>query len=141
MEEKRNLNIKAVIIGWLIDNVGTFIAEIFIGIITGFIFVSKGIPPDQIAEEFSNSAALRNILLFVGFSFTFLGGYIAALIAKTDELKHALLVGVLSLMTSLLLTSVISPQGSIYYLIALFVIPFAVLGGYLRKITKRDPTN
>jgi MFS family permease len=138
MNDERKLNIKAIIIGWLVDTVGSFIAGIFIGIIAGIIMATKGISPDQMAEELSSSKAFYNISLFVGFSFTFLGGYIAALIAKADELKHALIVGILSLITSVLFFSITQTTEPNWQLISLFVIPFALLGGYLRKITKKE---
>ncbi len=138
MNDERKLNIKAIIIGWLVDTVGSFIAGIFIGIIAGIIMATKGISPDQMAEELSSSKAFYNISLFVGFSSTFLGGYIAALIAKADELKHALIVGILSLITSVLFFSITQTTEPNWQLISLFVIPFALLGGYLRKITKKE---
>ncbi len=141
MNDERKLNIKAIIIGWLVDTVGSFIAGIFIGITAGIILVTKGISPEQIAEELSSSKAFQNFSLFVGFSFTFLGGYIAALIAKADEIKHALIVGVLSLITSVLFFSITQTTEPNWQLISLFVIPFALLGGYLRKITKKKPSD
>lgn len=137
MDDVRKLNIKAVIIGWLVDTVGTFIAGIFIGIIAGILFTAKGIPPEQLEAELAASKAFLNLLLFVGFSLTFIGAYTAAFIAKTDEIKHALMVGILSLVTGLLFTAIASPAGPSPFLISLFVIPFAVLGGYLRKTTKK----
>ena len=137
MSNEKKLNIKAIIVGWLVDTVGTFIAGVFIGIIASVIMASKGIEADRIADELSASRFLLNIPLFVGFSFTFIGGYVAAFIAKTDEIKHAFLVGVLSLLISFLFTlaQTTDPSG---YFILLFVIPFAILGGYLRKITRKE---
>ncbi len=137
MSNEKKLNIKAIIVGWLVDTLGSIIAGIFIGIAAGVIMMAKGIAPEQIAEELSNSTAIQNISLFVGLSFTFLGGYIAAFIAKADELKHALIVGILSLIISLLFTAA-QTTDPIWYLISFFGIPFAVLGGYLRKITKKE---
>lgn len=134
MEKK--INIKAIVIGWLVDNVGSLIAGIFIGITASVIMAAKGLTPEQITEELSNSKAFQNISLFVGFSFTFVGGYIAAFIAKVDELKHALIVGILSLITGLFFTIGQTTELN-WYFVSLFVIPFAVLGGYLRKITKK----
>jgi MFS family permease len=138
MNDERKLNIKAIIIGWLVDTVGSFVAGIFIGIAAGIILVTKGISPEHIAEELSSSKSFRNISLFVGFSFTFIGGYIAAFIAKADELKHALIVGILSLIISVLFFSITQTTEPNWQLISLFVIPFALLGGYLRKITKKQ---
>jgi len=137
MSNKKKLNIKAIIIGWGVDTVGSFIAGFFVTLIAGVIMASDSTTQEQLAEELLSSKAFLNILLFTGFSFTFMGGYIAAYIAKADELKHALAVGILSLITGLLfiIGQTIEPS---WQLISLFVIPFAVLGGYLRKITKKD---
>jgi hypothetical protein len=138
MENGKKLNIKAILIGWLVDTAGTIIAGVVIGIIAGAVLTAKGIAPNQIAEELSNSIALQKISLFIGFSLTFAGGYVAALLAKEDEIKHALMVGVLSLTSSLIITAAVSEQDASLYLISFFVVPFAVLGGYLRKTTKKE---
>lgn len=136
--KERKLNIKAIFIGWLVDTVGTVIAGFIIGIIAAVFLAAKGLGADQIAEELSNSAAVQKSSLFMGFTLTFIGGYVAALIAKEDEIKHAVLVGVLSLVSSLVITAAMKQQDPMLYLISLFVIPFAVLGGYLRKTTKKE---
>jgi len=140
MNDEKKLNIKAVITGWLVDTFGSFTAGILIGIVVVAIMASKGMAQNQMEEELFNSKAFYNISLFVSFSFTFIGGYVSAFIARADELKHAFMTGALSLITSLLLTSVLTPQphGTSSYLILTFVIPFAVLGGYLRKTTKKE---
>ncbi len=136
-EKKLNImNIKAVIIGWLVDTVGSFIFGILISVAAGIILASKGLTEEHIAGELTNSRLFMNILLFIGFSFTFLGGYVTAYIAKVDELKHAFSMGIVSFLTGLLFTFGQTPE-PIWYSISLFVIPFAVLGGYLRKITKK----
>lgn len=143
MNDEKKLNIKAVITGWLADTFGSFTAGILIGIVAVAIMASKGMTQNQMVEELSNSKAFYNISLFVSFSFTFIGGYVSAFIARADELKHAFITGALSLITSLLITSVLTSQQqeTSSYLILTFVIPFAVLGGYLRKITKKETTD
>ena len=143
MNNEKKLNIKAVITGWLADTFGSFATGILIGIIAVAIMASKGMTQNQMEEELSNSSAFYNISLFVSFSFTFIGGYVSAFIAKSDELKHAFITGALSLITSLLITSVLTSrqQETSSYLILTFVIPFAVLGGYLRKTTKKETTD
>jgi len=138
MSTVKKLNTKAVIIGWLVDIAGSFMAGIFISIVAAVILTARGVSPDQITEELSGSKVFWNISLFTGFSFTFLGGYISAFIADSGEIKHALIVGILSLITGLLLSSITQPPESNLFLISIFVIPFAVLGGYFRKITKKD---
>jgi len=138
MENGKKINIKAILIGWLVDTAGTVIAGFIIGIIAAVFLAAKGFGADQIAEELSKSAALQKISLFIGFSLTFAGGYVAALITKEDEIKHALMVGILSLVSSLVITAAVPDQDPMLYLISLFVIPFAVLGGYLRKIIKKE---
>ena len=136
MNSEKKLNIKAVIIGWLVDTVGSFIFGILISVDAGIILASKGLTEEHIAGELTNSRLFVNILLFIGFLFTFLGGYVTAYIAKVDEFKHAFSMGILSFLTGLLFTVGQTPE-PIWYFISLFVIPFAVLGGYLRKITKK----
>jgi MFS family permease len=136
MNSEKKLNIKAIIIGLLLDTIGSFIAGFIISFAAGIILASKGVNQDQLTQEMLNSKAFMNILIFVGFTFTFLGGYVTAYIAEADELKHALIMGIFSLMISLLFTVGQTTEPG-WFIISLFVIPFAVLGGYLRKITKK----
>jgi cation transport ATPase len=136
MVEEKKFNIKAVIIGLLVDTIGSFIAGFFISFIAGMLFMSQGITQDQITQQLLHSKTFMNVLVFTGFSLTFLGGYVTAYIAGADELKHTAVMGILSLIISLLFT-VGQTTEQVWYLISLFVIPFALLGGYLRKITKK----
>ncbi|MEK6528064.1 MAG: hypothetical protein AABZ36_04175 [Nitrospirota bacterium] len=138
MNNKRKINIKAIFIGWLVDTVGTVIAGFIIGIIAAVFLAAKDFGADQIAEELSNSAAVQKAAIFIEFTLTFIGGYVAALIAKEDEIKHAVLVGVLSLVSSLIITAAMQQQDPMMYLVSLFILPFAVLGGYLKKTTKKE---
>lgn len=136
MNSERKLNIKAIVIGLLVDTVGSFIFGILVSVAAVITLTSKGFTEEQIAGELTNSRMFMNILLFSGFSFTFLGGYVTAYIAKGEELKHAFFMGIASFMISLLFTVVQATEPT-WHFITLFVLPFAVLGGYLRKITNK----
>ncbi|GBE06347.1 hypothetical protein BMS3Abin10_01993 [bacterium BMS3Abin10] len=137
MTEKRKLNTKAIVIGWLVDTGGTFIAGIIIAILTTAFMAAQGVGADQIPDKLAGSKAFLNLSLFIGFSFTFIGGFVAAFIAKEEETRHAFAVGVLSLAVSFIFTIMMTtdPKG---FLLLIFIIPFAMLGGYLRKITKKE---
>jgi MFS family permease len=136
VNEIRSLSIKAVIIGLLVDIVGSFVAMFFISVIAGFIFTSKGLTQEQIVSELSQSSTFMNIMLFTGFLFTFIGGYVTALIAGREELRHAFVMGLASFIFGVIFT-LGQDDGWGMEIISLFVIPFALLGGYLRKITKK----
>jgi hypothetical protein len=136
INSERKFNIKAIVIGLLVDTVGSFIFGILVSVAAVIILTSKGFTEEQITGELTNSRMFMNILLFSGFSFTFLGGYVTAFVAKEEELKHALFMGIVSFIISLLFT-VVQANEPVWYFITLFIIPFAVLGGYLRKITKK----
>ncbi|MCK5140408.1 MAG: hypothetical protein KAQ85_11245, partial [Thermodesulfovibrionia bacterium] len=62
MNSEKKLNIKAVIIGWLVDTVGSFIFGILISVAAGIILASKGLTEEHIAGELTNSRLFVNIL-------------------------------------------------------------------------------
>ncbi len=138
MIDIKKLNAKAIITGFMVDIIGTLIAGAVIGIVAIILMASSGESAEQIASDLLASKAFQNLSLFIGFSCTFLGGYVAARIAGRDELTNAFAAGVLSTLFSVIITLFAETAGLSDYAIILFVIPFAVLGGYLKKITSKQ---
>jgi len=145
MNDKKKFSIKAVIIGWLVDVIGSMIFGAVLAIIFLIIFFVKrgnlqellitGL--EQFKEQVAGSIAILIPSLIGGLFFTTLGGYVAARIAKFSELKHALGVGLLSVLYGIIIV-IIAPQPVPvwYYPISFtLVIPCALLGGHLRVIT------
>lgn len=148
MSDKNKFNKKAVIIGLLVDIVGSIVVSSIIAIPIGIIMgknlaiTEPGLKSAeisaQIEQQLTTSVGFSLSFLFIGLFFTGLGGYIAAKIAKIAELKHALAVGILSLLTGVLVTIIFRIPVKTWfdwsgYLLA---IPFAMLGGYIRIKTK-----
>lgn len=138
MIDIKTLNARAIITGFMVDIIGTLIAGTVIGIIAILVMTSGGTSAEQVASELTASSAFQNLSLFIGFSCTFLGGYTAAKLAGKGELTNAFGAGVLSTLFSLIVTLFTETTGLSDYAIILFVIPFAVLGGYLKKITAKQ---
>ena len=92
-----------------------------------------------IEQQLTASIGFNFSLLFAGLFFTVLGGYIAAKIAKIAELKHALAVGILSLLTGGLIAVIfrIPIKNWFDWSCYLLTIPLALLGGYIRMKTKK----
>lgn len=128
-------SVKAVVIGLLIDIGGTLGVGFLVGVFVGIYLIVKGVPPDRMEEAIYSSFGFLLLSLIIGLFFTGLGGYIAAKIAKTAELKHAFVVGLLSTLTGMLYIVLSSNPGPpAYNIVALtLAIPIAVLGGYLAK--------
>jgi|GEM_PF-1082837 len=138
LKERRKISLKAIVIGWLTDIIASTLVVGAILIIAGIIFAASGAGFEQIAEQL-NSVGLQIVLYLIGFSFTTFGGYIAARIAKNSELKHAFWMGFLSMLAGIIFLLIMPKPTFRWYQIVLqlLAIPFALLGGYIRTITKK----
>ncbi len=125
-----NINIKAIIYGWLTNLITSAGMGFILGIILGVI---ETIYFDYEVFQSTGNMMLVSSLIIGGVA-AILGGYVAARVAKINEMKHSFLSSLLMLLT----ISVVS-----YFSIALFptwffvmsliiIIPLALLGGYLR---------
>jgi hypothetical protein len=149
MTDENKLNKKAVIIGLLVDIAGSIVASLIIAVAAGIIMganlaiTEPGLKSAEISarieQQLTASVGFNLSFLFIALFFTGLGGYIAAKIAKIAELKHALAVGILSLLTGVLITIIFRfPVKTLFdWSGYLLTIPFAVLGGYVRIKTKK----
>jgi hypothetical protein len=121
MEFRKKVSVLGVITGSIVAVIGRQMVLLVVGVIIGILLPSSG------------TGAPANVV-FVGFLimalFSILGGYIAAFIAKHDELLN----GALSSFLAILL-AVCSITTDPVYLAMLTLISsplFAALGGYLR---------
>lgn len=134
----KNLNIKAILIGWVVDVVGTLIAILVIGLIAGIIFTAQGLAEEEIVDQFNKSPSIQLVSLLIGFLITAFAGYMTAFIAKREEIKHALVFGLLSLLTGVLMIFVFPQPIPAWSLILgiVIIVPAALIGGYVRLNTK-----
>jgi hypothetical protein len=115
---KRGLNGRAIIIGWLVDTLGSIalgavISGITMGLVLGVLMVT-------------------------------LGAYVAARIAGRSELVHAFAVGALAEVTGILLLLAFGDLGvPRWYIVCslLLMLPFAMLGGVIRRFEQLNMNN
>ena len=138
----KTLNPKAVLIGCLVDWLGTLAFDLFFVMGTGTMGMVKGLSlkeTELALTEWYHSPFGMGFSLLCGLGFTLLGGFLASRIAKAGSLLNSALVGTLGTLMGLLLTFAVSPNPEIPRAISfLFVfasIPVSILGGfcYTRK--------
>jgi hypothetical protein len=135
-EWMKSIRPKAIIIGCLVDCLGTFVFSLVFGIIAELKAAARGIGPEQtrmLLEQWSASRPGMAFLLFFGLGFTFLGGYVATRAAKTNNLVNSAFVGSMAILTGLFFISSTPMLAAIVSIV--LSIPVAVFGGFchLRK--------
>lgn len=132
------LNIRAVLIGSLVDIGGTFLAGSLL--VAGVATAAGATTPEQLAQALDGSATLQLATLVLGLVMTALGAYAAARLAPGTERLHAFAVGVIS--TLIGFTSVFaSPETSPFWAQAaglMLTVPAAFAGGEIRRATVRQ---
>jgi hypothetical protein len=137
IDRAKNNSIKAITYGLLVDIIGTLLANWLISLMIRLIAAVNETVPEPIAVIFSSYPSGLVVRLTIGLIFTLLGGFIAAHFAKKIPLKHSFVMGTLSVFISL--TFVMFQVEDRYRAIALLLgIPAALLGGYLRQITRKS---
>lgn len=130
--EPKKISFKAILIGSLVDIVGSIFIGISIMIAVGLATAIQGVN----YLDFIRSFEMRIIVFFIGTLITILSGYVAGRISKFKEVKHALFVGIISEVMGII--DLISGPSTLpsWYIISsiVVVIPAAMLGGYWAKI-------
>jgi hypothetical protein len=141
MAFRKKVSILGIVIGSIVDIVGTNIWGIFITI---YVFISYNLLPMAIS---SPTEAIANVLyiiktdpivvivnIIVGSLFSILGGYISANIAKHNELLNGALASFLCILTSICSILMGSYSTSLFLDILLLTISplLSMFGGYLR---------
>lgn len=124
------MRVGAIAAGWLVDlSLTLLFSAIVIMIVSGGATLSRA----EIEQRMFGSVELMASTLLVGLSFTGIGGYVAATIARQRHVQHALGVGLLSL--GLGLSSLFGESPQPLWLSAAglaLTLPFAAFGGYYR---------
>lgn len=127
----RRVELRALLAGVAADWLGTLLTA-------GLLGAAFGVGPETSDSRIQELLAAPEFIISAtihGSFFTALGGYVAARMAPADPLRHAVIVGVLSLVLATLLTT--SPGGgpepawwvdALGYLLA---VPAAAAGGWL----------
>ena len=128
------LNWKAVLVGIVVDFVGT----LAVGFVAAVIAIATGPGLDGPPPQFDEPPVLA-ALLVVGLALTSFGAFIAARMAGVEHIKHGLAVGVAMLLLGFLLI----PFGGmpLWYdvLSILLIVPAGWVGGYLAAGMARAP--
>ena len=127
----RKLNIKAVLMGCLVDWAGTIAFSFASSLSLGVLAATKGLTPEEIQSalvEWAHSTTQMVLSASYGFGFTFLGGHVAAKIAQADHLLNSAMVGGIGVLVGLFFISE-SPR-EIFLLSTALSVPVAMLGGF-----------
>ncbi len=135
------VSILGVVIGGITDVVASSLLAIplviYVVVKNDLLHAHKG--SAAIASSIHSSAWLYGLQLAIGLGCSVLGGYVAAWIAKHDELLNGLLSSFLC--TAIGVYSVLSGKDSQSVLVQIFLLTtapaFAFLGGYARQKQKR----
>lgn len=129
---------KAILGGLAIDIGGSLIIGTLVGILVGILMVSGMVSGGNLGDPsgvFNSSTPALLFLLIAGLSMDCLGGYLAATWAPKRKIAHALVLGILSVASGLVLSGASFP---LWYRIAssLLIVPAALLGGWWRVKTR-----
>lgn len=132
------IRIRAVAFGAAVDVGCTFVFAVALGIVLGFVLLSGGTDPEDLARELEELAKNDVVMLgssIVGLCFTILGGYVAGRIAGHSQIRHGLLTGVVSMALGSLLGTPWGEGVPLWYTVSalLLPIPAAGFGGWLSE--------
>ena len=134
MSEKREVSLKAVFLGLVVDIVGTVVVGLVLGALLGMYLISQGVAPDELSAQLEDPGYIVPGLV-VGLSVTVLGGFIAGRVAGRSEVLHGGLVGMLGVVLGFPLM-VFYPEW--YDAVSLItIIPCGMLGGRLAALGRK----
>lgn len=135
-KSERKFHFLGVVLGVAVDNLGTLITNAIIG---SLYFANRPVNEQDVSAIYSN-VALMLLLMVVGLFWSFLGGYVAARVARRAEYFNAAIIGVIGAAIGFdsMLTNANTPLW--YELIGFFVIvPISLLGGWVALKRKKAP--
>lgn len=129
------VRIGAIAAGWLAD---LGLSLLFFAVLYAIVG-SDGAPPAEVASRVNRSLEMALSSGLVGLTFTGVGGYVAALLARQRHVEHAIGVGLLSLGLALssLVAGLPEHNGWVAVVGMLLTVPFAAAGGWYRKSTEK----
>ncbi len=138
-DSRRRSTLGAVVLGFLVDTVGTILFQVIAAFAFGLALASSGVAPPDIAAAIDESLGFRLFSMIGGMGFTVLGAYVGARFANHAEYATAFAVGVASLLFGEAMLLTIPNDLPLWQRLLgdLLVIPAAVVGGHLRFVQKR----
>ena len=124
----------AVFIGWLADIGFTMVTSMALGVVAAIWFIGQGVTLDELEAAVTASHWIQGIGMGLGACGTVVGAYIAVWLGKTMPMVHASVLGVVSLLTSLVPLLLAPDMQPVWVELSglVLVIPAALLGGWLR---------
>lgn len=132
----RGESARALFLGLLADVFVTTVGGVAAVIGVAVVLTLAGAQQALQEQALLASLPLLIIEMVFGPTCTMLGAYVTATLAPTEKLRHALGMGFLSVLTSLVMMAFSPRQGSIWSYVAscLLLMPAALLGGYLGTV-------
>ena len=127
MFQVRQLNVKAILWGVLVDTLGTLIVATALF----FAMAAAGIPESEVKARIRGLSGLA-LMLILGLSGTLIGGYVAGRTARRIEILHGAIVGGIGLLLGLFFRE---PNLPLWYEIVSLtaMIPIGMAGGYIAR--------
>jgi hypothetical protein len=100
--------LKAIILGLVVDLVGTMVGSLLLGAIYGIALAASGASFDELAaagEGVATDSWLFWITTAMGLAFSVLGGYVCARIARRNELRLGAILALLSALIGYLIAA------------------------------------
>ncbi len=133
MNRLKNVNIKAVLLGSLVDIGGTLVSGTIylLALYIAILVRQAGMEgADELSiEQITEGTGFQLTALVIGLGYTMLGGFVAASVAKGEKMLQAGVMGGISLLFSLFFLEAAHIWFDITGL--LLTLPLALLGGYL----------
>lgn len=133
---KLKLSLKAIILGLVVDFVGTMAFFIVAGIIASVIYILRGNDINNFVSDYYSNILLMTASLILGLLFTFLGGFVTGKLSKGYELQNSTAFGIIGLVLGLFFCSELPFW---YNLLGfLLIVPCAYAGGVVaQRINRR----
>lgn len=135
-KSERKFHFLGVLLGVAVDNLGTLVSTVLFG----SLYFGNNPVNEQDVSTFYSNVMLLLLFLVIGLFWSFLGGYVAARVAKRAEYFNAACIGVIG--AAIGFDSMLSNNGIPlwYELIGFFaIVPVSLLGGYLASKRKKAP--
>lgn len=141
-EKRKGSPIKAIVVGLIVDIIGSSIFGILIGIIYSAFLLNKGLAIEEIEKILNSAGGLNTIFGLIGniggLLITMLAGYICARIVNYNEYK---IVGILGILSSLI-TYIFALTMNIYtnselILLSVLVLLCSLSGAFIFIKTKK----
>ena len=128
----RRINIKALMLGVLVDEGGSLTTGAILGVITGIVLASKGVQQNEI-QTYLHSPFVLIPNLIIGLGFTVLGGFVAGRVSTSNEVLHGGIVGFITIFFGILFWTTLP----LWFKIIPFItnVPFGMLGGRIAETT------